>query len=65
MIPDLSFEMGRYYQRGLEIATDTRRDAAYRERKVLREGEALLDIGPIGPDLATALLAGYTAGVAA
>lgn len=63
MIPDLTFEMGRYYQRGVEIATDTRRDAAYRERKVLREGAVLLDTGPVGPHLATALLAGFKAGV--
>lgn len=64
MTPDLNFEMGRYYQRGVEIATDTRRDAAYRERKVLREGEALLDTGDVGPHLATALIAGYKAGAA-
>lgn len=65
MMPDLTFEMGRYYQRGVEIATDTRRDVARRERRVLREGAALLGAGAVGPDLATALLAGYTAGVAA
>ena len=52
------FELGRFYQRGIEIASDTRRSPERRERKVLREGMDALAAG--SAHAAMTLLAGYT-----
>ena len=57
-----AFELGRFYQRGVEIATDTRRSPETRERKVLREGMDVLAAG--GAHEAATLLSGFANGAA-
>lgn len=57
----IAMASGRMFERGAQIASDTRRSPAWRERAVLREGMRLLAEGVTGPVFATALLMGYGA----
>lgn len=66
-IPDfiatsLSFAAGVAHERGRNIATNTRRSTASRERALLAEGMRLLAVGPFGARQAAWLIAGYVEG---
>ncbi len=56
------FAAGVSHERGHNIATNTRRSPASRERALLAEGMRLLAVGPFGARLAAWLLAGYVEG---